>query len=117
MEKKILVVDDDDLNRKLFISVLKESGFATLEAADGQEALNIIENESPALILLDIILPKMNGLEVLKTCRDKGLIKNAKVFALTAAMMPEMSDAGFDGIISKPIRVLEFLDTVKKALE
>lgn len=117
MAKKILIVDDEDLNRKLFVSILREGGYETLEAADGLEALTIIKNESPALVLLDIILPKMNGIEVLKTCREKGYLGDAKVYALTAAMMPEINDAGFNGVITKPIRIMEFLDIIEKTMK
>lgn len=117
MAKKILVVEDNELNRKLFVSVLRKKGYGVSEAADGEEALARIKIDSPSLILMDILLPEASGIEVLKTCKDKGLLYNAKVYALTASMTPEISEAGFDGIIPKPVKISDFLETVEKTLE
>ena len=117
MAKKILVVEDNEMNRKLFVSVLRERGYEVSEAADGEEAIARIKIESPSLILMDILLPGVNGCEVLRACKDKGLLHNAKVYALTASVMPEIYEAGFDGIIQKPVKIFEFLKTVEKTLE
>jgi two-component system cell cycle response regulator DivK len=117
MGKKILVVEDDELNRKLFVSILQEKGYEVSEAEDGQEAVAFIQREPMALILMDIILPKMNGFEVLKTCKEKGLLDNTKIYALTASTEKEILEAGFDGVIAKPVKVLEFLTAVGKILE
>lgn len=117
MTGKILVVEDDDVNRRLFVSLLNEQGYDVLEAVDGEEAIKAIEEESPSLILLDLMIPKINGLAVFRDCRDRGLLDNKKVYALTAAPTSELLDEGFNGIISKPVRIMEFLETVGEALK
>lgn len=117
MAKKILVVEDNEINRKLFVSVLRERGHAVMEAANGREAITLIAHELPVLVLMDIVLPDMNGDEVLRTCRERGVLGATKVFALTASAVSDIRDAGFDGIIPKPVRVLDLLETVQKALE
>ncbi len=116
MAKRVLVVEDDDVNRKLFVSLLEEKGYEVAEAADGMEALEKIREGAPSMVLLDIVLPKMSGFEVLRRCRESGLLKNTSVYALTASTMSEIGDAGFSGIITKPIRVAEFLRAVDEAL-
>ncbi len=116
MPKKILVIEDDEINRKFFVSLLKEGGYEVVEAADGQAAIELIAKESPSLILMDIVLPRMSGYEVLRTCKEKGLLGGSKVYALTASAETEVMEAGFDGIITKPIRVREFLRTVGEIL-
>lgn len=116
MAKRILVVEDDDVNRKLFVSLLEEKGYEVAEASDGMEAVEKIREGAPALVLLDIVLPRMSGFEVLKRCRESGLLENTSVYALTASAMPEIREAGFNGIITKPIRVTEFLRMVDDVL-
>ncbi len=113
---RILVVEDNDINRRLFSSLLREKGYIVLEAADGEEAIEVVQRESPSLVLLDITLPKVSGLDVLKICRGRGLLDNAKVYALTASDSDDIFDAGFDGIIRKPVKVLDFLKTVERNL-
>ncbi|HXX81546.1 MAG TPA: response regulator [Thermodesulfovibrionales bacterium] len=117
MGKKILVVEDNEINRKLFVSVLRERGHVVIEAANGREAIALIVNELPVLVLMDIVLPDMSGDEVLRTCKKKGVLGTTKVFALTASAPSDIRDAGFDGIIPKPVRVLDLLETVQEALE
>lgn len=116
MVKKILIVEDDELNRKLFQSLLHEAGYDVLAAADGDEAIEIMRKESPDLILLDIIMPGKSGLEVLKILKDEGLLRSSKVYALTATYLSEKDVKNFDGVITKPIRIIEFKETVKKAV-
>ncbi len=113
---KILVAEDDDVSRKLFGSLLREEGYDVLEATDGEEAIELIQKGSPSLVLLDIFLPKVGGPDVLSICRENGFLDGAKVYALTGSDPNDIRDSGFDGIIGKPIRVLDFLNTVKKAL-
>ncbi len=114
MTGKILVVEDDEANRKLFVSLLRGRGYEVSEASDGQQAAEEIEREAPPLILMDIVLPKMNGFEVVRTCREKGLLQRSKVYALTATEIPESEGSGFDGVIMKPVKVKEFLNTVER---
>lgn len=116
MVKKILIVEDDELNRKLFQSILYEAGYDVLAAANGDEAIGIMRKESPDLILLDIIMPGKSGLEVVKILKDEGLLKGSKVYALTATYLSEEDALNFDGIITKPIRIKEFKESVKKAI-
>jgi len=116
MPKKILVIEDDEINRKFFVSLLKEGGYEVVEAADGQTAIELIAKEALSLILMDIVLPKMSGYEVLRACKEKGLLGSTKVYALTASAESEVGEAGFDGIITKPVRVREFLRTVQEIL-
>ncbi len=113
---KILVAEDNDLNRKLFVSLLREKGYHVLEASDGEEAIGLIQKESPLLVLMDIVMPKVGGADVLSICREKGFLDNTKVYALTGSEPKDICDSGFDGIIRKPIMVLDFLDAVEKAL-
>jgi len=115
MPKKILVVEDDDINRKLFVSLLEGDGYEVSEAAEGQAAIRLITLEAFSLVLMDIGLPTMSGAEVLRTCKEKGLLRGTKVYALTASA-GTARESGFDGIITKPIRVREFLRTVGEIL-
>ncbi len=117
MSAKILVVEDDDLNRKLFVTLLQEKGYEVAEAKDGGEALEKIRTEPPALILLDIVLPSVSGLEVLRQCRKEGLISSSKVYALTASALEEREEAAFDGVIIKPVKVMDFLKTVEESMQ
>ena len=117
MIKKILVVEDNEINRKLFVSVLREHGHAVMEAANGRDALALISSESPLLVLMDVVLPDMNGDEVLRACKEKGVLGRTKVYALTALGLSDIRDAGFDGIIPKPVRIADLLNTVQKTLE
>lgn len=114
---KILVVEDDETNRKLFGSLLREKGYHVFEASDGDEAIALIQKESPSLVLLDVFLPKVNGPDVLRICREKGFLNSTKVYALTGSESSDICDAGFDGIIRKPIKVMDFLRIVEKTLE
>lgn len=116
MVKKILIVEDDELNRKLFQSILIEAGYDVLVAADGDEALEIIRKESPFLILVDIIMSGKSGLEVVRDLRREGILKDSRVYALTATYLNETDSSYFDGIITKPIRIREFKEIVKKAM-
>ena len=116
MPIKILVVEDDEINRKFFVSLLMQGGYDVVEAADGRTAVELIAQESPSLVLMDICLPKMSGYEVLRACKEKGLLGGTKVYALTGSAEPEVGEAGFDGIITKPVRVREFLSTVEEIL-
>lgn len=116
MTKKILIVEDDELNRKLFQSILFEAGYDVLVASNGDEALEIIKKENPSLILLDIIMPKKSGLDVVKELREKKLLKDSKVYALTATYLNEKDSSYFDGIITKPTRIMEFKEKVRRAI-
>ncbi|MGD1076552.1 MAG: response regulator [Thermodesulfovibrionales bacterium] len=117
MKGKILVVEDDAVNRKFFESLLRERGYHVLTAADGEEALALIKRESPSLVLLDVGMPQVTGIEVLKRCKEEGLLAGKKIYAVTGSLDQDIDEAGFDGIIRKPVRITKFLETIKKALE
>ena len=119
--KKILVVDDNEDNRELVVKVLRNKGYEMIEAVDGEDALQKAKDEKPALILMDISLPKMDGYEV--TRRLKSLIeyKEIPIVALTAHAMKgdkeKAFSAGCIGYISKPVDVRELPEQIKLYLK
>ncbi len=116
MSNKILVVEDDEINRKFFVTLLEQRGYEVVEALDGLTAIERIAKESPSLVLMDIGLPKVSGHEVLRACKERGLLGGTKVYAMTGSADAEVREAGFDGIITKPVRAGEFLKIVEGIL-
>lgn len=118
--KKILVVDDNPVSRELIREVLEGAQIKILEAADGQEALDRIEEEEPDLVLLDIDLPVMDGYEVLRIVRNQSRFDNLIVVALTAYAMQQDREkalaAGFEHFVTKPIAVAQLRIDVRKLL-
>ena len=119
--KKILVVDDNQDNRELVVKVLRKYGYHVIEAADGEEALGKAETERPALILMDISLPKIDGYEVTRRLKRQEYFKDIPIIALTAhAMKGDREKAlcsGCEGYISKPINVRELPEQIKQYLK
>ena len=119
--KRILVVEDNDLNMKLFNDLLEANGYAVLASDDGVEALKIARAEKPDLILMDIQLPEVSGLEVTKWIKEDETLSHIPVIAVTAFAMKDdetkILDGGCDAYIPKPISVSNFLDTVKRFLD
>jgi two-component system, cell cycle response regulator DivK len=113
---RILVVEDNEKNMKLFRDVLQARGYATLEAATGEAGLELARAEQPALVLMDVQLPGMDGLEALAQLRQDARTAAIPVLALTAQAMrgdrERFLDAGFDGYLSKPVDVLELIRVV-----
>jgi CheY-like chemotaxis protein len=107
--KKILVAEDNPASSELMIEVLSGRGYELIEASDGQQALQKIEETKPDLVLLDIQLPILDGFAVLSQLRQNPRFANLRVVAVTASVMKEDREkglmAGFDGYISKPIDV------------
>jgi CheY-like chemotaxis protein len=112
----ILVVDDNAINRQLAVYLLKKKGYNVFEADSGRQVFEFLAEQSPDVILLDIQLPEMDGIEVLRRIREDGMTKKAKVIALTAYTMrgdkERFDAAGFDGYLPKPIDPKTFADQI-----
>ena len=120
MPRKILIVEDNEDSRELVVKVLKNKGYQTIEAADGEEALEKAAAEKPDLVLLDISIPKIDGYEVARRLKSNEELKDIPIVALTAHAMKgdreKVIVAGFEGYISKPINVRELPDQVRSYL-
>jgi two-component system cell cycle response regulator DivK len=118
--KRILVVEDNKLDMRLLKDILEGSGYETLQAADGLEAIDLAFASLPDLILMDIQLPEISGLEVTRRLRGDDRSRRIPIVAVTAFAMGwherEALDSGCDAYISKPISVLGFLNTVESFL-
>jgi two-component system cell cycle response regulator DivK len=117
----ILVVEDNEKNRKLARDVLTHQGYRVLEAESAEDGLAIVTRERPALILMDIQLPGIDGIEALRRLRADAGTRTIPVLAVTASAMTQdrqkILAAGFDGYQSKPISVRPFLAAVREALD
>lgn len=115
-QKTILIVEDNLLNMKLFKDVLQCGGYRTLSTNDGREAISIARDDRPDLILMDIQLPEVSGLEVTKWMKDDEALRDIPIIAVTAFAMKgdeeRIRRGGCEGYISKPISVSTFLETV-----
>jgi two-component system cell cycle response regulator DivK len=118
---QILVVEDNERNMKLFRDVLHASGYRTLEAATGERAVELVFEHRPDLVLMDIQLPDIDGVEALARLRADERFSTVPVLALTAQAMEGDRErflaAGFDGYLSKPVNIAEFVATVKRYCE
>ena len=116
----ILIVEDNDKNLKLVRDVLQVKGFSTLEAGTAEDGIKLAAESKPDLILMDIHLPGMNGIEALKVLRADTATSKIPVIAVTASVMQQdrklITEAGFDGYVGKPINLKEFLDAVRDIL-
>lgn len=114
----VLVVEDNERNMKLFRDVLHSTGHTPLEATSGEQALALAVESPPALVLMDIQLPGIDGVEALRRLRADERTVRIPVLALTAQAMQGDGErflaAGFDGYISKPVDVAEFVATVRR---
>jgi len=119
-QKTVLIVEDNELNMKLFHDLLDAHGYKTIQTADGMEALSLARAHRPDLILMDIQLPEVSGLEVTKWIKDDDELKKIPVIAVTAFAMKgdeeKIREGGCEAYISKPISVTHFLETVKRFL-
>lgn len=118
--KKILIVEDNEINLKLIRTVLKAKGFLLAEARDGEEALKSLTSERPDIILMDIQIPKVDGLEATRRIRGMDDFKDRPIIALTAHAMEgdreKILEAGCDGYIAKPINTRTFIDDIEAIL-
>ncbi len=116
--KKVLVIEDDPLSMELVVGILKAQGFSEDEAFDGTQAIRMAEKEIYDLIIMDIALPGMDGVEVKTVIKSKPQYKKVPVIALTAYAMKgdreRFFEAGFDEYISKPIDVDNFMKIIEK---
>ena len=121
MAKKVLIVEDNELNMKLFHDLLEAQGYETLETREGLAALSLAREHRPDLILMDIQLPEISGLEVTKWLKEDDELSHIPVIAVTAFAMKgdeeRIREGGCEAYISKPISVVHFLDTIKRLLE
>jgi two-component system, cell cycle response regulator DivK len=118
MVKTVLIVEDNELNMKLFHDVLDAHGYATLQTRTGLEALALARKHRPDLILMDIQLPEVSGLEVTKWLKEDDALRDIPVVAVTAFAMKgdeeRIRQGGCEAYISKPISVPMFLGTVRQ---
>ena len=118
MTKTVLIVEDNDLNMKLFHDLLDAHGYQTLQTREGLKALELAREHHPDLILMDIQLPEVSGLEVTKWLKEDDALRDIPVVAVTAFAMKgdeeRIREGGCEAYISKPISVTNFMDTVRE---
>ncbi|WP_026354014.1 response regulator [Woodsholea maritima] len=121
MSKKVLIVEDNELNMKLFHDLLEAHGYETLQTREGLKALDLAREHKPDLILMDIQLPEVSGLEVTKWIKDDEDLSKIPVVAVTAFAMKgdeeRIRKGGCEAYLSKPITVTSFIETVRKFLD
>lgn len=120
MKKRILIVEDNELNLKLFRDLLTAHGYETIETKEGLEAIRLTKSERPDLILMDIQLPEVSGLDVTRRLKSDESIADIPIVAVTAFAMKDDEEkilaAGCEAYISKPISIVPFLNTVRRFL-
>jgi two-component system, cell cycle response regulator DivK len=114
--KTILIVEDNELNMKLFNDLLEAHGYDVIQTRDGLSALNLARQHKPDLILMDIQLPEVSGIEVTKWLKEDDELRHIPVIAVTAFAMKgdeeKIREGGCEAYISKPISVMSFLQTI-----
>ena len=117
----VLIVEDNDKNRKLVRDVLTFKGYNVIESETGEEGVRLARERSPSLVLMDIRLPGIDGVEALRRLRAEETTRGISVMAMTASVMSEdrqkILAAGFDAYQSKPINVTDFVAAVAQLLE
>jgi two-component system cell cycle response regulator DivK len=117
LDKTVLVVEDNDLNMKLFHDVLEAGGYKVLQATDGMEGWRMAREYRPDLILMDIQLPDVSGLEVTEWLKDDETLRSIPVIAITAFAMAgdkvKILEGGCDAYLVKPISIPDFLQTIE----
>jgi len=118
--KTILIVEDNEKNMKLVRDILRHNGHATIEAPTGGEGVRLASEKKPDLILMDIQLPDIDGIEALGRIRKDTSLDGVAVIAVSASVMPDdqqkIVTSGFDAFVTKPINLKHFVDTVKRFL-
>jgi two-component system cell cycle response regulator DivK len=119
--KTILIVEDNEKNMKLARDILRAKGYATLEAVNGLDGVTLALQHKPDLVLMDIQLPDINGIEAFERIRANADTAAIPVVAFTASVTvndrSRIGDAGFDGFLSKPINLKEFVETVRRMVD
>ena len=120
MAKTVLIVEDNELNMKLFRDLLEAHGYQTTGTSNGYEALDLVRKMRPDLVLMDIQLPQVSGLQVTRWIKDDPELRAIPVVAVTAFAMKgdeeRIRQGGCEAYLSKPISVATFLSTVKSYL-
>ena len=118
MSKRVLIVEDNDLNMKLFNDLLEAHGFQTLKARAGLEGLQLARDHHPDLILMDIQLPEVSGIDIIRLLKEDDSLRAIPVIAITAFAMKgdeeRIRESGCEGYLSKPISVVKFIETVRR---
>ena len=121
MTKKILIVEDNELNLKLFRDLLGANGFMTFETREGIEAISMTRSVQPDLIIMDIQLPEISGLDITRKLKADGTLRHIPVVAVTAFAMKDDEEkimrAGCEAYLSKPIAIDDFIRTIRRLLE
>jgi two-component system cell cycle response regulator DivK len=117
----VLIIEDNEKNMKLARDVLQAKGYTTLEAVSAEEGLRVAREQKPDLVLMDIQLPGISGIEAFGQLRADPRTAAIPVVALTASVTPtdrtQITEAGFDAFVGKPINLKAFLETVKRLVE
>ena len=120
MAKTVLVVEDNELNMKLFHDLLEAHGISTIKTRDGRDVMELARKNKPDLILMDIQLPEVSGLDVTRWLKDDSELKHIPVIAVTAFAMKgdeqKIREGGCEDYISKPISVTHFMEVINKYL-
>jgi len=120
MKKKVLIVEDNELNMKLFEDLLGAHGYDTIKTRDGGKVLDIARDQKPDLIIMDIQLPEVSGLEVTQWLKSDNELKAIPVIAVTAFAMKgdeeKIRQGGCEDYVSKPISITDFIQVVQKHL-
>jgi two-component system cell cycle response regulator DivK len=118
--KTVLIVEDNEKNMKLARDILRAKGYVTLEAVNGLDGVRLALEHKPDLVLMDIQLPDINGIEAFERIRANAETAKVPVIAFTASVTTgdrsRIGDAGFDGFLGKPINLKEFIETVRRML-
>ena len=121
MKKKVLIVEDNELNMKLFDDLLGAHGYETIKTRDGMKVLELARDHKPDLIVMDIQLPEVSGLEVTQWLKKDNDLKNIPVVAVTAFAMKgdeeKIRQCGCEDYVSKPISIIDFMKVIQKHLE
>ena len=121
MAKTVLIVEDNELNMKLFADLLQAQGYGVLQSREGLAAFHLVRESRPDLIVMDIQLPSISGLEVTRWIKEDPELAHIPVVAVTAFAMKgdeaRIRDGGCEAYMAKPISVTAFLDTIRRLLE